>query len=271
MEIKGKIVEILQAATGTSARGEWKRQDFIIETQEQYPKKVCVQNFNSKVNLEQMGVGTTVNASINIESREYNGKWYTSVNVWKMEAVGQLASEGFVELIPQLGAVVRSLSREEAIDLYETREALEAYAAAKAAERASDKQISNLEDNLKELKKLVSKVKKSGKPSAGKKVAAEFHRLDLTFHMMVIEASHNRRMTKVVGDSHILSRIFEADRHEFEIAVLTNTSRDHQRILDAIRKRDAGEASTAMQKHIQNSLQQILAGKDSETSDRWWQ
>lgn len=89
MEIKGKIVQILQAVTGNSARGEWKRQDFIIETQEQYPKKVCIQNFNGKADLEKFGVGTTVNVSINIESREYNEKWYTSVNVWKMESAGQ--------------------------------------------------------------------------------------------------------------------------------------------------------------------------------------
>lgn len=187
------------------------------------------------------------------------------------EAVGQLASEGFVELIPQLGAVVRSLSREEAIELYETREALEAYAAGKAAERAADWQISDLEDNLADLKKWVVKVKSSGKASAGKTAAKEFHRLDLAFHMMVIEASSNRRIMKVVGDSHILTRIFEADRHEFEIEVLINTSADHEGILQAIKNRDAAQASTAMQKHIHNSLQQILAKKDRESTDRWWQ
>lgn len=186
------------------------------------------------------------------------------------EAVGQLASEGFVELIPQLGAVVRSLSREEAIELYETREALEAYAAGKAAERIADKQVADLKENMDALKKWVTKVKQSGKPSAGKKVAREFHRLDLTFHMMVIEASHNRRMTKVVGDSHILSRIFEADRHEFEVAVLTDTYKDHQAIFDAIKKRDSEKASAAMQNHIRNSLQQILARKESTGHDRWW-
>jgi hypothetical protein len=89
MEITGKIIQILEPLSGTSARGEWKRQDFIIETQDQYPKKVCISNWNNKANLEQMGVGTIVTASINIESREYNGRWYTDVKVWKMEAAGQ--------------------------------------------------------------------------------------------------------------------------------------------------------------------------------------
>ncbi len=94
MEITGKIVQILPAQTGTSARGEWKRQDFIIETQEQYPKKVCLANWNDKVNLEAMGVGSVVTAGINLESREYNSRWYTDVKVWKMDLAGATGGSG---------------------------------------------------------------------------------------------------------------------------------------------------------------------------------
>ncbi|HAM98768.1 MAG TPA: hypothetical protein DCQ26_09180 [Marinilabiliales bacterium] len=88
MEITGKIVQILPATGGQSAKGGWKRQDFIIETVEQYPKKVCISNWNDKVELTQQGIGAQVKASINIESREFNGKWYTDVRVWKMETMG---------------------------------------------------------------------------------------------------------------------------------------------------------------------------------------
>lgn len=186
------------------------------------------------------------------------------------EAVGQLASEGLIELIPQLGAVVRALSREEAIELYETREALEAYAAAKAAERASDAQIKSLENNLAALKKWVTKVNKSGKPSADKKVAKEFHALDLAFHMTIIEASRNRRMLKVVGDSHILTRIFQANRHEFAIEILEATQAEHEAIFTAIKSKNAKAAHDAMQRHIQNSLVLTLNETDNDTTDRWW-
>lgn len=86
MEITGKIIEILPTQSGSSARGEWKRQDFIIETQEQYPKKVCIENFNDKVDLGMFSVGATVTVGINIESREYNGRWYTGVKAWKASA-----------------------------------------------------------------------------------------------------------------------------------------------------------------------------------------
>jgi len=83
MEITGKIIEILPAQTGSSSRGEWKRQDFILETQEQFPKKVCIENFNDKVDIGMLAIGSTVTVSINIESREYNGRWYTGVKAWK--------------------------------------------------------------------------------------------------------------------------------------------------------------------------------------------
>jgi hypothetical protein len=92
MEILGKIVQILPATEGQSAKGGWKRQDFIMETTEQFPKKVCVSNWNDKVDLNQHGVGTDIKASVNLESREFNNKWYTDVRVWKMEIIGKGAT-----------------------------------------------------------------------------------------------------------------------------------------------------------------------------------
>lgn len=89
MEISGKIIEILPEQTGTSARGEWSRQDFIIETNDQYPKKVCISNWGKKADLNAAPVGTDVTCHINIESREFNSRWYTDVKVWKMDITGQ--------------------------------------------------------------------------------------------------------------------------------------------------------------------------------------
>ena len=65
MEIKGKIVQMLEATSGTSARGEWKKQDFILETQDQYPKKVCISNWNNKVNIDTIPKDAVITASIN--------------------------------------------------------------------------------------------------------------------------------------------------------------------------------------------------------------
>lgn len=87
LDITGTLVKILPAVNGNGANGSWTKQEFIIETQEQYPKKVCLEAWGDKVNeLAKFGPGDTVTASINLESREYNEKWYTSIRAWKFES-----------------------------------------------------------------------------------------------------------------------------------------------------------------------------------------
>jgi hypothetical protein len=89
MELAGKIVKRLPVVSGESTRGPWKKQDFIIETSEQYPKKVCVTCWGDKVEeLDKLSDGQDVRVSINIESREYNERWYTDVKAWKIDVMG---------------------------------------------------------------------------------------------------------------------------------------------------------------------------------------
>ena len=86
MEIEGNIIQILPQQKGSSSRGEWAKQDFILETQGQYPKKVCIAVWNNKFEVEPY-LNKTVKVSINVESREYNEKWYTDVKAWKIESL----------------------------------------------------------------------------------------------------------------------------------------------------------------------------------------
>jgi len=86
MEIQGKLMMLLPLQSGTSAKGEWKKQDAIFETLEQFPKKVSVSFWGEKADeLKIIKEGAIVKLSVNIESREYNGKWYTDVRAWKVE------------------------------------------------------------------------------------------------------------------------------------------------------------------------------------------
>lgn len=87
MEIKGKLITKLAETSGTSKAGkDWVKQDFVIETQETYPKKVCISVMGEKVNtLKNIKVGEVITAHINIESREYNGKYYTTISAWKLD------------------------------------------------------------------------------------------------------------------------------------------------------------------------------------------
>ena len=85
MEITGVITELLKLQTGENKQGKaWAKQDFILETEGQYPKKVCISAFGSLSDDANICEGNVVKVSINIESREYNTKWYTNVNAWKI-------------------------------------------------------------------------------------------------------------------------------------------------------------------------------------------
>jgi len=84
LEITGKIVEILEIKSGQSANGEWRKQEYVLETEAQYPKKVCFMAWGDKIDQFNIQMGETIAVSIDLESREYNGRWYTDVKAWKV-------------------------------------------------------------------------------------------------------------------------------------------------------------------------------------------
>lgn len=86
MNLKGKVIQVLPVETGAGKNGEWKKQGIVIETEGQYPKKVCVSLWGDKV--ETVANGAIVDISLDLESREYNGRWYTEARAWKVDAVG---------------------------------------------------------------------------------------------------------------------------------------------------------------------------------------
>ena len=85
MEIQGKIIEILPEQTGEGKNGTWRKNRFIIETQSQYPKKVCIDVWGEKWDQFTLEVDAMVTAHIDVESREWQGKWFTDVKAWKVE------------------------------------------------------------------------------------------------------------------------------------------------------------------------------------------
>ncbi len=87
LSVKGKIEQILKPESGVSRAGkEWNKQEFVIETEEQYPRKVCFTLFGDKTSLiSGLSNGQQVEVSFNLESREYNGKWFHNINAWKIE------------------------------------------------------------------------------------------------------------------------------------------------------------------------------------------
>ena len=88
VEIKGKIIEILPEKSGQSANGEWRKQEYVLETESNYPKKICFMAWGNKIDEFNLKQGETVEVSVDLESREYNGRWYTDVKAWKVSKDG---------------------------------------------------------------------------------------------------------------------------------------------------------------------------------------
>ena len=87
MEFEGVVYKILPLTQGTSARGEWQRQDVVFELPSEFSRKICVTFFNKPTDVAKLREGATYTVSVNVESREYNGRWYTDVRAWKIEKV----------------------------------------------------------------------------------------------------------------------------------------------------------------------------------------
>ena len=94
MEIQGKVIAVLPERSGVSARGEWKSQTYVIETQEQYPKKMAFDVFGAD-RLAQFNIqsGEVINVSFDIDAHEYQGRYFNQIRAWNVTKVSQQAAQ----------------------------------------------------------------------------------------------------------------------------------------------------------------------------------
>ncbi|HOK37671.1 MAG: DUF3127 domain-containing protein [Bacteroidales bacterium] len=85
MEITGKLISKLPPITGEGKNGQWKKQNFVIETISDFPKKICFVVWQDKADLSSVVESDIVRVYFDIESREYNGNWFTDLKCWKIE------------------------------------------------------------------------------------------------------------------------------------------------------------------------------------------
>ncbi len=84
--LTGKLLQILPQQSGTGRNGQWVKQDFVIETPGEYPRKICISVWGDKTKeLTGLLPGDEISASVNIESREFNERWYTDLKAWRIE------------------------------------------------------------------------------------------------------------------------------------------------------------------------------------------
>ena len=121
MEIKGRVVANLGVQNGTSKAGKnWAKATVVIEYGDQYPKKVALDNMKNADSFGALPVGTEGTFHIEVESREFNGRWYTSVNCWKWETTQQAPAQpsqpvqqGWQAAYPQPAAKPQTASQED--------------------------------------------------------------------------------------------------------------------------------------------------------------
>ena len=85
LELTGKIIAVLPEKSGTSSRGPWRKQEYVIEIPGDYPKQVCFMVWGDKIDQFNVAEGESLTVHFDLESREYNGRWYTDVKAWRVE------------------------------------------------------------------------------------------------------------------------------------------------------------------------------------------
>jgi len=89
-EIIGEVIKILELQSGEGKKGTWYKQNFVVKTKEQYAKEICFDFFGDAGLLEKikyLKIGSEIKVFFNAESREFNNKWYTNLNVWKFDVI----------------------------------------------------------------------------------------------------------------------------------------------------------------------------------------
>jgi DNA-binding GntR family transcriptional regulator len=180
------------------------------------------------------------------------------------EAMKQLDAEGLLEQGHNGGMMVAQLKREDIIELYELREALEVYSVGRVATyplRPADRD--RLQSMLDQLLVLKKELEDSGAPELGEEQNNRFIESDLGFHALLMSMTSNSRIQKILHDTRLLIRVFAIRRRGHNAAQLQSIYDFHQQVLDAVAAKDAGRAMEAMAGHIQTSQRERLNEYDT--------
>ncbi len=101
MKISGKVVKVLAPVRGTSARGEWVKQEVIFEQPDDFGRKLCIAFWADKAaEAASLREGEQCEVSVNLESREFNGRWYTEARAWQLVRTTPAAAAPAMEEAP---------------------------------------------------------------------------------------------------------------------------------------------------------------------------
>ena len=186
------------------------------------------------------------------------------------EAYRQLASEGFVNYVPNSGIFVRDISPSETKELYETREAIESFCAGMAASKMNPLEITELKNCLDAMFKIARELKKSGQELFSPEQEIEYMKADALFHLLILKSAGNSIMLRTMRECHILGRLLGFKSHKHSLRQVARTLLHHYRIYKFISKHDPVRVESAMRKHIRFSRDSAIANsktKELEAKD----
>lgn len=94
MELQGRVIAVLESREGTSARGPWKSQEYVIETHDQYPRKMVFNIFGAdRIDQFAIKAGEEIIVSFDIDAHEYNGRWFNNIRAWNIQRVDAAAAQ----------------------------------------------------------------------------------------------------------------------------------------------------------------------------------
>lgn len=178
------------------------------------------------------------------------------------EAIAQLVSEGLLEELNR-GVIVTSLKRQDIIELYDLREALEVHAIDKAARRhIAEADIKLLQSMIDGILVLEKALKSSSKKVLTLEQMRQFVNHDLGFHRLLIRLALNSRILRVMNQTRLLIHVFALERPGYSVSELQRIRSEHTAILEAVMKQDPEVAKDLLRKHINLSCNERLETYD---------
>jgi DNA-binding GntR family transcriptional regulator len=181
------------------------------------------------------------------------------------EAISQLVSEGLLEKVPGLGVYVRRNGNEELSELYEVREALESFAAARAARNISVDDLIELDRICGEMHMIAKSFQASPSEALARQQRSRWLRADLAFHNLIVHVAENGRIERILEEFRVMSQTFRNKQRDPTVndvpAYLSNLAwawRDHRRIVRALQKRDSQAAHVWMSAHIKRARKRTM-------------
>lgn len=181
------------------------------------------------------------------------------------EAIIQMESQGLVEQVEGVGPRVKNLERPDLEETFELREMLEVAAIGKAVQRITEPELQELQSICDQYLASARLLREARSPADSAPLFDRLVVLDMAFHLVVMRAARNRRLLRIMGDLHVLSRILRRRADLPGVNTLTRSAlvwRDHVRIVRALRRRDGAAAQLWMRRHIDRARKYHLDAFD---------